>query len=163
MSQPGDAQEREADRVAATVMSSSEFVEPLDRHSRGSGLDSQRSDGGKPAQPAAAPHEISQSLRSPSQPLDREARRFMEHRFGHDFSQVRVHANSEASQSALSAAAQAYTLGPHILFSDGQYQPHTPSGRELIAHELAHVVQQPNGQPMVHRKILYSKLLKLPT
>jgi outer membrane protein OmpA-like peptidoglycan-associated protein len=66
----------------------------------------------------------------------------MEPRFNHDFSRVRVHADEQAAQSAKSLGAAAYTVGQHIVFSNQRYQPLTPPGRELIAHELAHTIQQ---------------------
>ncbi|MEK6406962.1 MAG: DUF4157 domain-containing protein [Acidobacteriota bacterium] len=84
-------------------------------------------------------HEV---LRSPGQPLDSTTRAFMEPRFGHDFSQVRVHTGTTAEQSALQVNANAYTVGSSIVFGAGQFAPKTPAGQSLIAHELAHVVQQ---------------------
>jgi hypothetical protein len=66
----------------------------------------------------------------------------LEPRFGHDFSQVRVHTDPEADRSAQGLNALAYTWGRHIAFASGQYRPGTSSGLELIAHELAHTVQQ---------------------
>lgn len=68
----------------------------------------------------------------------------MESRFGHDFSQVRVHSGAVAEQSARMVNADAYTVGRNIVFASGQYAPHTADGRKLIAHELTHVVQQEN-------------------
>lgn len=79
------------------------------------------------------------------QPLDGDTRSFMESRFGHDFSQVRVHADAEASRSAESARALAYTVGSEIVFAAGRYAPQTDTGRHLLAHELTHVVQQSAG------------------
>ncbi len=69
-------------------------------------------------------------------------RAFMESRFGHDFSKVRVHADASAAMSAQSVNARAYTLGQDIVFGAGQYAPGTAQGRRLLAHELTHVVQQ---------------------
>jgi hypothetical protein len=66
----------------------------------------------------------------------------MEPRFGHDFSSVRVHADAAGSSSAADIGAAAYTVGDHIAFRSPLYSPGTPAGRRLIAHELAHVVQQ---------------------
>jgi hypothetical protein len=66
----------------------------------------------------------------------------MESRFGHDFTSVRVHADSAASSSATRMDAAAYTIGDHIAFRSSLYSPGTPTGQRLIAHELAHVVQQ---------------------
>lgn len=84
-------------------------------------------------------HEV---LRSPGRPLDAATRAFMEPRFGHDFSQVRVHANAKAAESARAVNALAYTAGREVVFGKGQYAPHTRDGQRLIAHELTHVVQQ---------------------
>ena len=81
-------------------------------------------------------------LRSPGEPLDAAARAFMEPRFGHDFSQVRIHADAKAAESAQVVNAVAYTVGSSIVFGRGQFAPHTAKGRRLLAHELAHTVQQ---------------------
>jgi hypothetical protein len=81
-------------------------------------------------------------LRSPGQPLDRRTRRLFEHRLGHDLSQVRVHADQRAAESASAVNALAYTVGGDIVFGAGQWAPHTSAGRSLVAHELTHVVQQ---------------------
>src|SRR5262249_53685479 len=75
-------------------------------------------------------------------PLDDASRAFMEARFGHDFSRVRVHADPLASQSARQIHASAYSLGPHIVFAGGSPEVATADGRRLLAHELAHTVQQ---------------------
>lgn len=84
-------------------------------------------------------HEV---LHFPGQPLDSATRTFMEPRFGHDFSQVRVHANTQSAKSARSMNALAYTVGNNIAFAENQYAPDTRNGRSLIAHELTHVIQQ---------------------
>ena len=88
---------------------------------------------------------VHQALASPARPLDGATRSFMEPGFGHDFSQVRVHANPEAAESADAVSALAYTVGQHIVFGDGQYAPDTDRGRRILAHELTHVVQQGAG------------------
>ena len=92
--------------------------------------------------PDVAPPIVHDVLRSPGRPLDDETRGFMESRFGHDFSGVRVHTDGRAAQSAQAVNALAYTVGNHVAFDAGQYAPGTPAGRDLLAHELAHVVQQ---------------------
>src|SRR5207253_648342 len=69
-------------------------------------------------------------------------RSFMEPRFGHDFSQVRVHTDERAAESARSVNALAYTAGQDVVFGGGQYEPGTNEGKKLLAHELTHVVQQ---------------------
>ncbi|HLJ33067.1 MAG TPA: DUF4157 domain-containing protein [Ktedonobacteraceae bacterium] len=85
-------------------------------------------------------------LRTPGQSLDTGTRTFMETSFGHDFSHVRVHTDTQAEDSAHSVNALAYTVGSHVAFGQGQYRPDTPSGKQLLAHELTHVVQQ--GTPV---------------
>ena len=84
-------------------------------------------------------------LRSPGRPLDAGSRSFFERGFGHDFSQVRVHADAEAAESARAVQAAAYTVGRHVVFGAGRYAPGTTAGSRLIGHELAHVVQQAPG------------------
>jgi len=81
-------------------------------------------------------------LTLPGQPLEASTRAFMEQRFGHDFSRVRVHADDRAADSARAVHAQAYSVGSQIVFAKGQYAPGATAGRRLLAHELAHVVQQ---------------------
>ncbi|GLH74135.1 hypothetical protein GETHLI_26370 [Geothrix limicola] len=85
---------------------------------------------------------VQRALAGPSQPLDSATRAFMGPRFGHDFSKVRVHTDAPAAESAQALRAKAYTVGPQIVFGPGQYQPTTPAGRQLLAHELAHTIQQ---------------------
>jgi hypothetical protein len=81
-------------------------------------------------------------LQTPGQPLDSTTRAFMEPRFGHDFSQVRIHTDAQAASSAQAVDALAYTVGRDIVFGSGQYIPRTRDGQRLVAHELTHVVQQ---------------------
>ena len=80
-----------------------------------------------------APPVVHAVLRSPGQPLEKETRAFMEPRFGHDFSQVRVHADSNAATSARAVGALAYTVGRHLAFGDRQYSPDTAEGRRIVA------------------------------
>ena len=84
-------------------------------------------------------HEV---LRAPGQPLDTGTRAFMEARFGHDFSSVRIHSDGKASESAGAVASRAFTLGDDVVFGTGQYAPGTTDGQRLLAHELTHVIQQ---------------------
>lgn len=88
---------------------------------------------------------VESTISSGGRPLDPAVRATMEPRFGHDFSSVQVHNDSGAAQSADAVAAHAYTVGPHIVFNSGQYAPESGDGQRLIAHELAHVVQQSSG------------------
>jgi len=89
-----------------------------------------------------APASVDHALSGSSRPLEEPVRHDMEQRFGHDFSQVRVHFDSAAEQSAQDASARAYTVGHDIVFGTGRFVPGTQEGRRLIAHELTHVVQQ---------------------
>ncbi len=101
----------------------------------------QRSACGSPLK-TAIPSSVHETLRSPGQRLEPAVRTFMESRFGGDFSSVKVHADHSAAASAEAVNALAYTSGDHIVFGRGQYAPSTSAGRQLIAHELTHIVQQ---------------------
>lgn len=81
----------------------------------------------------------------PGQPLDPGTRTFFEPRFSHDLGGVRIHDGDRAARAARSVSAQAFTVGERIVFDRGRYAPGSRSGRELLAHELAHVVQQRRG------------------
>ncbi len=107
---------------------------------------------------ATVPPIVHEVLRSPGQPLDAATRAHMEPRFRHDFSQVRVHTNVKAAHAV---NARAFTLSHDIVFGSGQYQPETSAGRQLLAHELTHVVQQEvsSVEPRVQRTFLLSELL----
>ena len=85
------------------------------------------------------------------QPLPTAVRADLEARLGHDFGEVRVHADGAAASAARSVRARAYTLGSHVVFGAGQYAPDRAEGRHLLAHELAHVVQQ-QGAPVTAAK-----------
>jgi hypothetical protein len=92
--------------------------------------------------PEEVPPIVHEVLRTPGQPLDNETRKFMEPRFGQDFSRVRVHTDAQAARSARAANAHAYTIGNDLVFGAGEYSPETARGRKLLAHELAHTMQQ---------------------
>ncbi len=97
------------------------------------------------ARPAAPPHSLradGRPLVGTGQPLDAATRATLEPRFDHDFSAVRVHADAAAGRHTALRGAEAVTLGSDIGFAPGRHAPGTAEGRELIAHELAHVVQQ---------------------
>jgi len=93
-------------------------------------------------EPPGVPAIVDEVLRSTGRPLDRSTRNFFEPKFGHDFSNVRVHSDSRAAESARAVNAQAYTVGRQLVFGDSQYAPDTTAGRRLLAHELTHVIQQ---------------------
>lgn len=92
--------------------------------------------------PGTVPPLVYDVLRSLGQPLDRKTQAFMEPRFRHDFSQVKVHADANAAESAKNLNALAYTVGRNVVFGYGRYAPETVEGQKLIAHELTHVIQQ---------------------
>ena len=77
--------------------------------------------------------------------LDGPVRQDMEARFGTDFGDVRVHTDAQAHDSARSVNAQAYTVGSDIVFQSGNFDPQSPQGQHMLAHELTHVVQQRSG------------------
>jgi hypothetical protein len=155
INEPGDEYEREADRVAEAVMRSPELDLQCPCACGGKCSDCKSGHGnheperlqigqvasGRPSARQAPPlvHEV---VASPGQPLDRAAREFLEPRFGHDFSRVRVHTDGAAAESARAVNASAYTVGHHMVFRDGAHALRTAEGTRLLAHELAHVVQQ---------------------
>ncbi len=95
----------------------------------------------------AAPRIVHDVLSRSGQPLDGGTRDYMESRFGRDFSDVRVHTDPEAADSARAVNARGYTVGNEIVFGSGEYRPGTEAGRRLLAHELTHVVQQSGQMP----------------
>jgi hypothetical protein len=102
--------------------------------------------GAPEAAAGGAPSIVHDVLRSQGQPLDRLTRDFFEPRFGYDFSRVRVHVDARAGASVRSVGALAYTAGLNVVFGPGRYSPQSEGGRRLLAHELAHVVQQGTGR-----------------
>ena len=87
------------------------------------------------------------SLSGGGRPLSQPERSFFEPRFGTDFSRVRLHSGDSAGGLAETVQAQAFTVGHHIVFGTGQFEPGTPAGRRLLAHELTHVTQQTAANP----------------
>src|SRR6266567_4264264 len=112
-----------------------------------------------PTQPSTPNSQLSEVLpivydvlRGPGQPLDAATRAFMEPRFGHNFSHVRIHTGQAAASTSQSLQAAAFTFGSDIFFNTGQYRPDTASGFGLLAHELSHVIQQQAGS--VSRRLI---------
>src|SRR5882672_3843882 len=159
VSTPGDALEREADRMAEQVMSMPAPKKQTPAHASGSQLKRQvetraqprensprmlRANSGPGAPPQVSP-ELERNLgaqRGGGQSLPGSTRDFFEPRFGQDLSAVRVHHDAEAADAASEINAQAFTHGRDIYFGAGKYQPQSQAGRRLLAHELAHTVQQ---------------------
>ena len=170
VNQPGDEFEVEADRVPESVMRMTDPSESSVERSQGISIQRrlvqrtcscgeaggeceacvakqealQRAAAG-PGEAPDAPPIVDEVLRSPGQALDRSTRAFFEPRFGHDFSQVRVHTGERAVRSAQAVQARAYTVGRDVVFGSREYSPGTPAGQLLLAHELTHVVQQGHG------------------
>jgi hypothetical protein len=99
----------------------------------------------QPSRSVLVPPSVQRVLRKTGQPLDSDTRERMETRLGHDFSNVRVHTDRAAADSARTLSAKAYAVGQDLVFGDRQYEVGTHSGQRLIAHELAHVAQQQRG------------------
>jgi hypothetical protein len=150
-----DPLEREADRVADQVLRMPPKVAaspPIGgkfihrEHDESQQKKPARSHATKGAASAPdAPASVRDTLRSPGHPLDHVTREYFESRFQQNFSQVRVHTDTRASQSALHIGANAYTAGSDIVFGAGEFAPATTEGKRLLAHELTHVVQQSRG------------------
>src|SRR5689334_12260471 len=123
-----DPLEREADEIADRVI----------------GMPRPRGEQESPASSAAADLTpgVPEVMRGTGQPLDPMTRSFFEPRFGRDLGAVRIYADQAAARSARALNALAYTVGSKVAFSGGNYAPGTNAGRRLLAHELAHVVQQ---------------------
>jgi outer membrane protein OmpA-like peptidoglycan-associated protein len=136
VSQPTDATEVHADRVADRVLSSA----PCPACSAGLPCARCGADVERGAEGSAPPLAQTPTL-DHGRPLDRETRQFFEPRFRRDLGGVRIHAGEHDGALARSFAARAFTTGEDIVFAPGEYAPGTDSGRRLIAHELAHVVQ----------------------
>lgn len=152
----GDVYEREADRVADQVMrvpladfAGSDIaptpirfpaIRRLGRRREKALLQAKREDGVKEGAFAIEPY--IRGLYARGEPLAPAARAFMEPRFGVDFGAVRIHNDAEADRSARLINALAYTADSHIVFRAGHYDPASREGKHLLAHELAHVLQQ---------------------
>ncbi|MGO1500977.1 MAG: eCIS core domain-containing protein [Marinobacter sp.] len=137
-----DSYEQEADRVADQVMR-------ISKPSVGNATDYLQAKPLVQRQVSNTQHGVNEVpsivhdvLRSPGQPLDQAARDFMEPRFDHDLSKVKIHTDAKASGSTRSVNALAYTVGNHIVFRSGHYDSLSSRGRKLLAHELTHTIQQ---------------------
>jgi hypothetical protein len=131
ISQPNDAAEIEADQIADRVMRMPVYdTKPKPNLSHSS----------------QSPDHVRSVINSSGRPLDLKTRNFFEPRFGYDLRGVRIHTDSRAGESASRINARAYTIGNDIVFGDGEYSG-SESGRQLLAHELAHVIQNSTGTP----------------
>jgi hypothetical protein len=168
VSQPNDIYEQEADRVADQVMrmpSSSESYLPiktLDEKKINRKCKScedeeeekmihRKTDNAYAYQMSKDVSHSIDNMDGGGLPLDVSTRKFMESRFGFDFSNIRIHADERAARLSSSLNSFAYTIGNDILFGKGQYNPYTNIGKKLLAHELTHVVQQNNQNTTISR------------
>ncbi|MFS0518757.1 DUF4157 domain-containing protein [Nostoc sp. UIC 10607] len=167
VNQPGDVYEQEADRVAQQVMQRMsqpgnrqsiqrealpEEEEELQMKSVGDSITPvvQRKGGG-----VAATSDLETSIqqaRGGGQPLSDDIRQPMEQAFGTDFSGVKIHTDNRSDQLNQSVQARAFTTGQDIFFRQGEYSPGSNGGKELLAHELTHVIQQ-NGSAVQRKSI----------
>lgn len=158
VSQANDPLEREADTVAAQVMASTRG-KPVDINS----ISQLKSSSDQVATKKEHTHrdggDTHNSIKSittgAGNTLPGTTRNFFEARMGHDFRHVRVHHDDNAASANRALQAQAFTTGRDIYFSPGRYAPHTEQGKELLAHELTHVVQQglrPSGHTVQRRE-----------
>jgi len=145
VNEPDDIYEQEADRAAEQITNEEDSQLPIDA---GDTPDIQRqaisSDGGMKAPANIVP--------SGGQALPATTRTHFEKRFGHDFSGVHVHADDQAAKNARSVNARAFTAGQDVVFGAGEYQPDTPDGQHLLAHELTHVIQQGGQRQQIQRQ-----------
>lgn len=159
--EPTDPCEREADHVAERVLAAPvpALAGPADTADAGTEPGLEPMVGRQPTEAPDPSAEVVDgqlgpsidALRSGGEPLPDPARDFFEPRLGHDLGNVRVHTGPQAATTAHALGARAYTLGRDIVFGEGQYAPSTQGGKRLLAHELAHVVQQAGSTPVVQR------------
>lgn len=162
-----DPLEREADHIAGQVMRTADAPGPItaapasvSRMCDACIIEDEattlhrKADGSTARAGAEGPGLVHGVLRSPGRPLDAGARSYFEPRFGRDLSRVRVHDDADADASARAVGALAYAVGPQIVFAAGRLAPETEAGRELLAHELVHVLQQSGTEnpPVLRRK-----------
>ena len=162
LSAPGDPLEREADHAADQVM---RMAAPPPARTNAPAIQRKcarcedekkihaRHEAGAVRSGAEDTHAAARVAGDGGAPLPADLRGFFEPRFGQDFSQVRVHTGGVAERAAHNVRARAYTYGSDIVFGAGAWAPASTSGRHLIAHELAHVVQQGNRGARVQRKL----------
>ncbi|WP_229516111.1 DUF4157 domain-containing protein [Paraburkholderia terrae] len=149
-------EEREADRIADTVMRMPAPLSPVPGNASRNGSTHGSSCAPRRAHTVVSPragsgetrHVVGDALGSRGEPVDAATRAYFELRMGLDFGNVRVHRDTRAIASTRALNALAYTVGHDIVFNDGLYSPHTPAGRHLLAHELTHVIQQRGAHPV---------------
>lgn len=111
----------------------------------------QKKEAGASALPSQSTSQYIGSLNGRGKSLPLQANRFFSARMGYDFSQVRIHTDKSAADSAKDINAKAFAVGHHIVFNEGQYDTESGPGKRLLAHELAHVVQQNSSTDLLQR------------
>jgi len=146
---PNDKYEKEADKVADIVMRMPEpkILRQTEPEEEEEPIQAKRNSSSTAIATPGIESGIN-SLKGGGQPLPESIRKYFKPRFGYDFSGVRVHADSKASETAKSINAKAFTKGKNIVFGAGQYSPETDTGKLLLAHELTHVLQQKNHESL---------------
>lgn len=155
VNKPGDKFEQEADRMALQVMRAPAAApeervpgpaiagaDERQRKAGGVAGSLQRAAAGAAPALAAGTQSAITGKTTGGQPLPRDVRSFMEPRFGADFSEVRIHADAEAASLSNRLSARAFTYQNHVFFAGNQYQPGSSEGKQLLAHELTHTIQQ---------------------
>ncbi len=149
-----DPFEQEADQVASDVMSMPdaevEAALETDENQEGGAIQAKYK-AGQSSLPSADMGTSIPVLSSGGRPLSPSNRAFFEPRFNADFSDVRIHSDSQAANSAETIDARAYTSGRDVVFGPNEYSPETSTGKQLLAHELTHVLQQSRGLPGVSK------------
>jgi hypothetical protein len=149
--QPNDIYEQEADRVAEQIMRMPDPVLqrkcPKCDEDDKKVLQTKKSSGNSPLALGPDVQPIVQDVLSSSgKPLDSATKAFFEPRFGHDFSMVRVHTDAKAEEAARAINANAFTIGKDVVLGAKEYATDSAEGKQLLAHELTHVIQQSQGQ-----------------
>ena len=144
---PDDRYEQQADQYADQILDAQNYDSAIP------GVQPKKTNGGGDAIDSAVAGEID-GLQGRGILLAPSLRRFFEPRFGRDFSHVRTHKDAAAARIAQTLNAKAFTCGRDIVFNTNQYRPDHPAGRQLLAHELTHVVQQDQGDtvPTLQRR-----------
>lgn len=145
MNTPGDQYEQQADRVARQVVTSSLPTESIQK-----GLSIPKTITPSTRISSAVTEQLQQN-RHGGRLLKRDIQHDMESRFRTNFQGVRIHTDHKAMELNEQLQARAFTIGNHIYFNDKAYQPNTPSGQQLLAHELTHVVQQNGTEKLLMR------------
>ena len=169
ISQPRDAEEKQADETADRIMRSkvgeghaacscAGNEETMCDACKANSAISRKASSTSNSTKHSSHKGVDSILRSPGRGLDASTRTFFEPRFGRSFDEVRVHTDADAAASARSIQARAYAAGEHLVFDTGQFAPESEQGRRLLAHELTHVAQHSDDRSSIIHRDLDPKL-----